>query len=196
MQYVREAEVSDTLSYDMDLGRVWSQTVAPETHHKTVQQYEVTPAGHRSPTVCHTPVACSQYHPLTHPPPIPHVCMGCRTRAATSRLTERLLSSFILWRLQHWILESQQTMKPLFSKHNQHTVHLDTHAYSHKHSHHVHMHIQWLWETSSINVQYWRYIQMIYSLGWWAWVLFASYTPSNFIHLLCVLYKHRWLQAA
>lgn len=58
---------------------------------------------HRRPTVCHTPVACFQCHPLTQPPS--HM-YGRATGGgpAIHRLTERLLSSFILWRLQHWIL--------------------------------------------------------------------------------------------
>lgn len=104
-EYVREAEVSITLIHDMALGRVWSQTITLETlmlqeaYWQRCSMKSLQPV-HRSTTVCHTPLACSQCHPLTQPP----AHMYGRVTGRGCGLTERLLSSFIFWRLQHWIL--------------------------------------------------------------------------------------------
>ena len=129
--YIREVEVR--LIYDLVLGRVWSQTITPETlrhkkQHEVIQQCIGAPL-----SVTHTGMFSV---PSSDAATVPHVWTGYRTGAAISRPTEGLLSSFILWRLQHWILgviaDNEATLQQA-----QPTYSIFRHAYSYKHCHEV-----------------------------------------------------------
>lgn len=90
LAHLREVEVR--LIDDSVPGRVWSQTITPDTPQEARWQLQrvwshSSQCTHRSTTVCHTPLACSQCHPLTQPSS--HMYgRGYWTRAASSRLTD------------------------------------------------------------------------------------------------------------
>ncbi len=176
--YAREVEVSTSLMYDMVLGRVWSQTFTPETltargaYWLCSSMKSLQPV-HRSTTVCHTPVACSQCHPLTQPPSHMYGRVTGRGQPSAGWLRGFCPHShYGDYSTEYW--GSQYTMKPLFSKYNQHTVYLDMCAHSYKHSHQVSL--QWLSETNCITVLHLRYTVYGWYIHW--------NNECSFIHLL------------
>lgn len=84
---------------------------------------------YKSTTVCHTPVACSQCHPLTQ---LPSHMYGLVTERGptSSRLTERLLSLCTVFRLQHWTggCGGQWSDSSLCTTETVYLVYLDMHA--------------------------------------------------------------------
>lgn len=162
----------------MVLGSVWSQTITPLHHKKPTGSAAVW--SHSSLYIEVPLSATHRWHVLCailwrslHP-----TCMdGVTGRGHPSA---GWLSGFCPhsyygdYSTEYW--GSQWTMKPLFSKYNQHTVYLEMHAYSYKDSHRMHMHIWWLSETALL--------LMDDIFPGMMWVLIS---PTVFIHLLFVV---------
>lgn len=101
-----------------------NKTTGTRSAMKSVQ------SAHRSTSVCHTPLACSQCHPLTQPSAHMYGRVTGRCRSSAGWLRAFCPHSYYGdCNAESW--GSRWTIKPLFSKYNRHTVYF-IHACMHR----------------------------------------------------------------